>query len=115
MNYRARWIDEAGVVLRDERFEWDPSEHESWGMYHPMLRAVGLVIDAPYFKAAEIAAHVGGMFDRAVTPDAMVIVNDEGIPLGMRVQEHPSVLGVMLQYGAMLYGPCILVERVEAP
>lgn len=113
MNYRARWINNAGVETRDDYFKYNPSSHEMWGLTREDTREISLSLDSPYFNASDIRAFIGGYFDRAIIPDKMVIVDDEGILKDYEMQMHPDVREFSKVYGYDLYGACILVEVVR--
>lgn len=116
MNYRARWIDAAGVVGRDETFEWDPAEHESYGLMREDVRALALTLDAPYFTLEALQAHVGGYVEGAWRPWGYFIVNEEGMLLDWQPNPSPDVNPpeLMAEGGAYipLFGPVVLVEVV---
>ena len=110
--FRARWIDAAGQVVRDDTFEWDLMSHESAELVLPGS-LIGLVIDAPYFDLPALQAHVDGYIEAAVVnADTCAIVNEEGLLRGMEIVPHPDVIAASASYGQWLVGPIVLVERI---
>lgn len=117
--YRARWIDAAGTVVREDTFEYDPATHENYGYLREDRRDIYLSIDAPYFfpeALPAVRAHLDGYIEVVVCDGrTVVLVNDEGaIRDGWVSQPHADVLAAASRYGQRLIGPVILVTR-ETP
>jgi hypothetical protein len=115
--YRARWIDAAGQVVRDETFEADVETFENAAFIRPEKR-IALALDAPYFypDLRPLNEHLEGYIGQLVCgPDVMIIVNDDGRLIdGWRPNPHPVVDAWARStppWNAPVYGPVVLVER----
>jgi hypothetical protein len=109
--YRARWIDAAGTVVREDTF--------NYGYLRGDRRDVYLAIDAPYFYPDgydALRAHLHGYIEVVVIDGrTVVIVNDDGaLRDGWVSQPHPDVLAAAERHGQRLVGPVVLVTR-ETP